>query len=246
MHFGATIVTCGPNHFPVGITLPTEANELTGRRIRLQARAKLPLRKKLWKQVVRRKIALQALNLHPNHPARRQLRQLVRETKTGDRTNCEGRAAALYFPAMFGELFRRDPDGEPPNRLLNYGYMVLRAAVARAIVCAGLHPALSLQHQHRNNAFALADDFVEPLRPLVDDTVLRLMSYPGAGLVDRDAKKQLLSLLTYEIRVREHTGPLEVQLSRVMASLVRCYEGTCDRLDLPSYSLPPNELPPME
>jgi CRISPR-associated protein Cas1 len=178
--------------------------------------------------------------LHPDLPVHRQLKQLVREVKSGDRTNCEGRAPALYFPVMFGEQFRRDPDGEPPNRLLNYGYMVLRAAVGRAIVAAGLHPALSLQHQHRNNAFALADDLVEPLRPMVDAAVLRLMQR-GGGFVDRDAKKELLGLLTADVRVRDQTGPLMVQLQRVAASLVRCYEGMADRLDLPAYPIPPEE-----
>jgi CRISPR-associated protein Cas1 len=123
---------------------------------------------------------------------------------------------------------------------------VLRAAVARAIVSGGLHPGLSLQHQHRNNAFALSDDLVEPLRPLVDATALRLM-HRGGGFVDREAKRELLSLLTYDVRVRESSGPLMVQLHRVVASLVRCYEGMSDRLDLPSYSIPPEDsLPPME
>ncbi len=122
----AAVVFCGPTHLPAGLLLPVEANDLTGRRTRLQARCKLPVRKRLWKQIVRRKIALQAANLPPEHPVHRQLKQLAREVKSGDRTNTEGRAAAIYFPAIFGEAFRRDPEGDAPNSLLNYGYMVMR------------------------------------------------------------------------------------------------------------------------
>lgn len=247
MEMGAVVVLCGPKHLPAGLLLPMVANELTGRRVRLQARASLPLRKRLWKQVVRRKLNLQAQNLAPDHPVRRQLRQLARETRSGDVANTEGRGAALYFPVAFGQNFRRDPDGESPNALLNYGYMVMRAAVARAIVAAGLHPALSLQHRHRNDAFALADDLVEPLRPLVDATVLGLIDAGADGLIDRPAKAALLSLLSQEIRVGDQRGPLMVQLHRVTASLVRCYEGAANRLELPSYSLPPAQpLPPLE
>lgn len=235
MHYGAAVVICGPDHLPAGVLLPLSANELTGRRVRLQARVKLPVRKRLWKQIVRRKILLQAQNLPADHRARPQLVQLAHEVKSGDRTNAEGRAAAIYFPALFGREFRRDPEGEPPNSLLNYGYAVLRSAVGRAIVSAGLHPALSLQHQHRNNAFALADDLLEPFRPLADAAVLGLMKQEDGGFVNRAAKERLLSLMTAPVRVADQTGPLWVQLQRVVVSLVRCYEGTAERLDLPTY-----------
>jgi len=237
MHFGAVVVICGPNHQPAGVLLPADANELTGRRTRLQARARLPLRKRLWKQVVRRKIALQALNVHPDHVVHRQLKQLTREVKSDDRTNCEGRAAAYYFPAVFGGMFRRDPEGLPPNNLLNYGYAVMRAGVARAIVGAGLCPALGLHHVHRNNAFALADDLMEVCRPLVDAAVIRIIENGGSGFVDRDAKRELLGLLTVEVQVGQQRGPLMVQFARVVASLVRCYEGAADRMMLPVYPL---------
>jgi CRISPR-associated protein Cas1 len=240
MHFGAAVVICGPSHQPAGVLLPTEANDLAGRRTRQQARAKLPVRKRLWKQIVRRKIALQAENLAKDHPVRQKLLALAHEVKSGDRTNAEGRAAAYYFPALLGAEFLRDPDGLPPNNLLNYGYAVMRAAVARAIVAAGLTPALGLQHVHRNNAFALADDLVEVFRPMVDAAVLRILQTGGSGFVDRDAKRELLGLLTTEIRVGQQSGPLMVQLTRVVFSLVRCYEGTADRMLLPVYPLPPS------
>lgn len=236
LHFGATVVLCGPNHLPAGMVLSMADNELTARRLRAQVRAKLPLRKRLWRQVVRQKIRAQAQNLPESHPVRGRLLAMCPEVKSGDRSNCEAQAARLYWPALLGAEFRRDPDGLPPNNLLNYGYMVMRAAVARALVAAGLHPALGLHHQHRNNTFALADDLVEVLRPRVDRAVLEVMKDPDtSGFIDRPAKQKLLGLLTDEIAVAGQKGPLMVQLHRVAASLVRCYEGEQDRLDLPLF-----------
>lgn len=236
LHFGACVVLCGPDHLPAGVVLSMSDNELTARRLRAQARAKLPLRKRLWRQVVRHKIRGQAANLPPEHPAALRLRSLALEVKSGDRSNCEGQAGRFYWPALMGPDFRRDPDGLPPNNLLNYGYMVLRAAVARALVAAGLHPAFGLHHCHRNNSFALADDLVEVLRPRVDRAVLALLQQPDAsGFIDRPAKQALLGLLSEEVAVADERGPLFVQLHRVAASLVRCYEGEQVKLDLPSW-----------
>lgn len=237
---GAVVIFCGANHLPAGMLLPMENNDLTARRVRLQASAPLPMRKRLWKQVVRHKVRFQAANLAEDDPVRTRLLAMAEEVKSGDRSNIEGQAARFYWPALMGTEFRRDPDGLPPNNLLNYGYMVMRAAVARALVAAGLHPAFSLQHTHRNNAFALADDLVEVLRPMVDRVVLDIMR-AGGGFIDRDSKEKLLRLLTEEVAVAEERGPLMVQLHRVATSLLRCYEGAKKRLDLPEYSLPTSQ-----
>lgn len=237
LHYGAVIVFCGANHLPAGMLLPMENNELTARRMRLQAAAPLPLRKRLWKQIVRHKVRGQATNLDGAHPARKRLMMMVGDVKSGDPSNIEGQAARFYWPALLGSEFRRDPDGLPPNNLLNYGYMVMRAAVARALVAAGLHPAFSLQHSHRNNAFALADDLVEVLRPMVDRAVLDLMR-GGGGFIDRESKQKLLALLADEVMVAGEGGPLMVQLHRMAVSLLRCYEGEKKRLDLPEYPIP--------
>ncbi|MGB7160688.1 MAG: type II CRISPR-associated endonuclease Cas1 [Tepidisphaeraceae bacterium] len=236
LHFGAVVIVCGANHVPAGMLLPMENNELTARRMRLQAAAPLPLRKRLWRQIVRHKVRLQAANLDEAHPARRRLLAMSDQIKSGDGSNIEGQAARFYWPALLGSEFRRDPDGLPPNNLLNYGYMVMRAAVARALVAAGLHPAFSLQHSHRNNAFALADDLVEVLRPMVDRAVLDLLR-AGAGFIDHASKQKLLALLADEVTVAGEGGPLMVQLHRIATSLLRCYEGTGKRLDLPEYPL---------
>ena len=165
---GACAVLCGANHLPAALVLPMQNNELTARRTRTQAACLRPLRKRLWRQIVRRKVRGQAENLPEDHPVRKRLIEMAKEVKSGDVTNIEGQAARFYWPALMGSEFRRDPDGLPPNGLLNYGYMVMRTAVARALVAAGLHPSFGLQHQHRNNTFALADDLVEVLRPRID------------------------------------------------------------------------------
>ncbi len=232
---GAGIVLCGPDHLPAGLMVPMSDNDLTARRMRIQAAAPRPLRKRLWKQIVRRKVKLQAMNLPAEHPTRGLLLSMSREVKSGDATNIEGQAARFYWPALMGENFRRDPDGLPPNNLLNYGYIILRSAVARAIVAAGLHPVFSLQHSHRNNPFALADDLMEPLRPMVDRAVLQLLAQ-GTEDIGRPAKIALLQLLTREVTVGETSGPLMVQLQRVAVSLLHCCQGKRKALLLPEYS----------
>lgn len=243
---GACVVLCGANHLPEALVLPMADNELTARRMRAQAACPRPLRKRLWRQIVRRKVRGQAENLPPDHPVRFRLMEMAKEVRSGDVSNVEGQAARFYWPALMGAEFRRDPDGLPPNNLLNYGYMVMRAAVARAIVAAGLHPAFGLQHQHRNNTFALADDLVEVLRPRVDCIVLELMR-EGSGFVDREAKHKILGVMAEEVRVGDQNGPLMVQLHRVAASLVRCYQREQDRIELPLFAAPASfPLPPVQ
>jgi CRISP-associated protein Cas1 len=230
---GAVIVFCGENHLPAGILLPVENNDLHTERLRAQVAAGLPLRKRLWRQVVAHKIRGQAGNLPEDHPVRGRLMAMAQEVKSGDTTNCEGVAARFYWPALMGDGFRRDPDGDWPNSLLNYGYMVFRAAVARAIVAAGLHPAIGLYHSNRNNAFVLADDLVEVFRPRVDRAVVEFLK-SGRDAIDKDAKRAILSLLSEPICVAGQSGPLMVGLHRMVASLVRCLQGSDGVIDLPA------------
>lgn len=230
---GAVIILCGEQHLPTGILLPVADNELLTARLRTQIAAKQPLRKQLWKQIVVRKIWKQAENLCEGSLQRGLLLRLIDEVKSGDTTNCEAQAARLYWPAMFGNDFRRDPEGEAPNQLLNYGYMVFRAACARALVAGGLHPAIGLQHSNRNNPFCLADDLVEVFRPRVDRAVLEIMQ-GGGGFIDKPAKQKILGLLAEPITVADQSGPLMVGLHRIVASLVRCLADTQKKLDLPA------------
>jgi len=233
LEFGAVVVICGRDHHPAGLLLPVAANTLQTERLRTQIEAKRPLCKRLWQQIVRCKIRHQAANLGPEHPVSRKLYALLAEVRSGDPTNVEAQAGRLYWPAMFNDTdFRRRPDGAPPNNLLNYGYAVMRAAVARAICAAGLHPSIGLQHRNRYNAFCLADDLLEPFRPMVDRRV-RALHAEGEAAVTRRAKAELLAILAEPITLAGQTGPLMVGLHRMLASLCRCYQGQQKHLDLP-------------
>lgn len=228
---GAVVVLCGDDHLPCAMVLPLSTHSTVATRIRAQVAAKLPLRKRLWQQLVRAKIAAQADNLHGD--AARGLHAMTRAVRSGDPTNVEAQAARRYWSAWaLAADFRRDPAGTPPNNLLNYGYAIMRAAVARALVGAGLHPAIGLHHQHRANAFCLADDLVEPLRPLVDERV-RTLWRDGELAVTRRAKQELLELLTLRVATGGERGPLLVHLHRYVASLVACLEGHGSKLDIP-------------
>lgn len=229
---GAVILPCGKNHHPCALLLPQE-NTLQTQRLLQQVRSSVPLRKSLWKQIVQAKVRAQAAVLDEGCPAARAMLNLVPEVRSGDPANIEAQAARLYWPALLGEDFRRDPDGAAPNLFLNYGYTVLRASVARAICGAGLHPSLGVHHRNRSNTFCLADDLLEPLRPLVDRKV-KALHQGGAVEINRETKSELLTLLTAEVEVAGEKGPLMVGLVRMAASLVRCYAGEQKKLDLPN------------
>ena len=203
-------------------------------RIHSQIAIKKPLRKQLWKQIVVAKIRAQAANLADGSQERSRMLALARSVRSGDPSNVESNAAQLYWRHWLDEPeFRRRRDGAPPNNMLNYGYAVMRAAIARAVVAAGLLPALGLHHHNRSNAFCLADDLVEPLRPIVDEQVRELHRDGQRELIPM-AKRALLELLTVEIDVGGQRGPLMVALHRYVASLVSCYEGETKRLSIPT------------
>lgn len=229
---GAVVVPCGRDHLPCGLFLP-QNNSLQAQRAAAQAVAPVPLKKRLWKQIVQAKVRLQARVLDTDHPARKRLLNLVSQVRSGDPTNIEAQAARAYWQAMLGKTFRRNPDaGDGTNALLNYGYAVLRAAVARAVCGAGLHPSLGLHHHNRSNTFCLADDLLEPLRPMVDRKA-KALAEAGQNRISRETKRELLALLADEVEVAGKCGPLLVALERTVASLVRCYLGEQKKLDLP-------------
>ncbi len=233
----AAVVLCGRDHLPAGLLLPLGEHTQVVWRIHDQLAMPRPLRKQLWRQLVVAKVRAQAANLPAGAGPRARLLALAREVRSGDPTNVEAQAARIYWSAWRSGLagpadFRRDPDGPSPNNLLNYGYAVLRAAVARAIVSAGLLPALGIHHANRSNAFCLADDLVEPLRPLVDYRVAQWVR-DGQTELTPQVKRSLLELLTDEMRTGEQSGPLMVALHRYVASLVRCLTGEATRLTIP-------------
>lgn len=188
--FGAVVVFCNDRHLPSALLLPMSDHTEVVWRLREQIATRKPVRKQLWRQIIVAKIRAQAANLPEDSSARGRLLALARTVKSGDVTNVEAHAAKLYWSVwLFPETpFHRDPDSRDGiNSMLNYGYAVLRAAVARALVSAGLHPALGLHHRHRGNAFCLADDLLEPLRPLVERGV-REMSRSGQAGLERSAQ----------------------------------------------------------
>ncbi len=231
---GGVLVVCGPTHMPAGILLPFPEHTEVVWRVQEQIAAGLPLRKQLWKQVIQAKIRAQG-RVCPDGPSRALLESMAKEVRSGDPENIEAQAARVYWQAWLSQTgpFRRDPDSEDIlNGLLNYGYAIMRAAVARALVGAGLLPAIGLHHCHRANAFCLADDLMEPLRPLVDERA-RDLWLDGCKELGRPAKEALLDVLVTTVRVGEQTGPLMVALHRTVASLVQCYQRKTKELLLP-------------
>lgn len=230
---GAAVVVCGADHQPAGVLLPVAGNQLLSERLRDQVGAKRPLCKRLWRQIVRCKIRQQAALLGADHEAYGKLRALEKEVRSGDTSNAESQASRLYWRGLFGAGWvRRGREEPPPNNLLNYGYAVLRAAVGRAICAAGLHPSIGLHHHNRYNAFCLADDLMEPFRPMVDRRVKGVWE-EGEAEITREAKAELLGVLADEVTVRGERGPLMVNLHRTAASLCKCYAGAAKELDLP-------------
>lgn len=225
---GAVVVCCDARHTPVGMMLPMEANVLLGERARAQADARLPLRKNLWSCILRRKLLNQAETLAFGR-ARTRLETLAGLLKSGDPDNKEAQGARAYWagwrrglPDGMATAFRRDRHGDFPNSLLNYGYMVVRAAVSRALCGAGLIPALGIHHSNRYNAFALADDLMEPYRPWVDAAVLALAG-DGCDYLDLEAKRRLLEVLTAPAVVGGGTTPLALAMDQSAATLALCF-----------------------
>lgn len=243
---GAVVVLCGPDHLPSAVVVPLAEHSQVAPRLADQIAASRPLKKRLWQQLVVAKIRGQAANVDPRLPAHRKLLAMAAEVRSGDPSNVEAHAAKLYWRNWLAtadpevadaEPFRRDANGRGLNSFLNYGYAIVRAAVGRAIVSAGMQPSLGLHHSNRSNAFCLADDLMEPLRPLVDERV-REMHRQGYEQLDQPAKAELLTLLTHPMQLATddgpQTGPLMVMLHRIAASLVRCYAGKTRRLDIPT------------
>jgi len=236
----AALVVCGRDHLPAAVLLPLADHSQVVWRVQAQVAAKKPLQKRLWKQLVQAKIRAQAENLPAGSP-RKKLLALAADVRSGDPSNREAQAARVYWAhwllhpdrEVSDEQFRRARDGDGPNALLNYGYAILRAAVARALVGSGLLPSLGIQHSHRANAFCLADDLMEPLRPLVDARV-RDLYWDGGTELDQPTKAALLELLAEPVATSGTTGPLMVALHTLSASLAKCYEGTANELEIPT------------
>lgn len=217
------VVLCAANHAPVSVVWPLEGHHAQGARLRAQIDASKPLQKQLWQKIVATKIRMQGQVLSANGREGSAFEVLARKVRSGDPENVEAQAARRYWKALFGPEFSRDQGADGVNALLNYGYTVLRAIVSRAICASGLHPTAGIFHSNRANAFALADDLMEPFRPLVDQIVFNLVS-SGEAEVSPTAKRTLTSISTFDLESRSGRSPLSVQAGRFVHSIATSFE----------------------
>jgi CRISP-associated protein Cas1 len=230
------LVTCDDKHMPIGLMLNLNGNTLQQERFEAQINASLPLKKQLWAQTIEVKIKNQAALLKTKDINTENMIYWATSVKSGDSENHEARAAAYYWQHLFpGEIaFNRDPEGNEPNSLLNYGYAILRAITARSLVGSGLMPTLGIFHRNKYNAYCLADDIMEPYRPFVDKLVLAIVEKnPGASELSKDMKKELLSIPTIDVMIGEQTSPLMIAMQQTTASLAKCFLGELRKITYP-------------
>ena len=226
------VVVCNDRGMPSAMLQSFEGNNLQGENLRNQIDAGEVLKKQLWKQIVEAKIRNQAALLNKVGQEGSILKQYYQNVKSGDTDNREGIAARMYFSELFWESFIRDRTLYGINALLNYGYTILRAATARALVSSGLLPAIGIFHHNRSNAFPLADDIMEPYRPYVDEIVYDL-TMQGKQELTKDVKAELIQVLYADTRFSKVTRPLCIGLSLTSSSLSKCYAKENTRLSLP-------------
>lgn len=233
------LVTCDDKRMPSGLLLPLEGHTLHNERFRNQIESSLPLRKQLWQQTIKAKIENQAFCLQKNTPkSNAPLHVMARDVKSGDPDNYEAQAAVYYWKNIFKGKpdFIRTQEGDVPNNLLNYGYAILRAVVARSLVASGLLPVYGIHHHNRYNAFCLADDIMEPYRPFVDDLVIEIM---GKMEIEEDLttdiKRELLTIPVLDVLINGKRSPLMVAVSQTTSSLARCFNGELRKISYPEF-----------
>lgn len=232
------VISCDASHMPVGLLLPLDGGSTQTERFRYQIEASVPLKKQLWQQTIQQKIYNQAQVLREIAVEADNMIRWSKSVRSGDPDNYEGRAAAYYWGNIFQSMldFNRNRGGEPPNNLLNYGYAILRAVVARALVSLGLLPTLGIFHRNKYNAYCLADDIMEPYRPYVDRVVYDLVKEYGVqqiGELSTELKVRLLQIPQIDVKFEDMTSPLLVGVSRTTASLARCFEGISRKINYP-------------
>lgn len=245
------LVTCDEKHLPTGLLLPLNVHSQQTLKFRNQISASEPTRKRLWQQTVKAKIRNQSSLLQTLGYETRPLKDCIEEVQSGDATNREAKAAAYYWGKIFFEFienFNRHPEGEPPNHLLNYGYAILRAIVARSLVGSGLLPTFGIHHHNQYNAYCLADDIMEPYRPYVDRLVYQILKEQQTTLsagkpppatsealaLTPAMKKIFLQIPVMDVNIDGDTRPLMVACQRTTASLSRCFEGEAKSILYPS------------
>lgn len=235
------LITCDQTHHPVGLMLNLDGNNLQSQKFQAQIDASVPLKKQLWQQTVISKIQNQAAVLESQRISGKALRFLAQNVKSGDSENHEAQAAASYWKSVFPDFleFRRERFGPPPNNLLNYGYAILRAMVARSLVGSGLLPTLGIHHRNQYNAYCLADDIMEPYRPYVDQVVCGIIRQNGRFLEMTPAMRlELLKIPQIDVLLDGRKSPLMAALQRTTSSLTKCFEGKAKKIIYPE--LEPN------
>lgn len=231
------VITCDARSMPVGMMLPLSGNTTQSERFRHQINSSLPLRKQLWQQTIQYKIRNQLAVLKQYTNAETKcMQKWTNDVKSGDTENMEARAAAYYWKGLFGHIdgFVRDREGVAPNNLLNYGYAILRAVVARSLVASGLLPTLGIHHHNRYNAYCLADDIMEPYRPYVDMLVYDITVQYGIDIeLSKDIKAELLSIPTLDVIIDGKRSPLMIGVSQTTASLYKCFKGEIRKIIYP-------------
>lgn len=234
-------ITCDASHHPTGLLLNLDGHSLQSQRFKDQVEASLPLKKQLWQQTIEAKIRNQAALLKYHEKPYEYLINLSAQVKSGDSDNQEAKAAAFYWKAMFPAdwNFTRDRFGAPPNDLLNYGYSILRAMVARSLVGSGLLPTLGIHHRNQYNAYCLADDIMEPYRPFVDLVVQNIIQNHKGWMEGLNTliKKDLLLIPSIDVKIEGKLSPLMVGVQRTTASLAACYQGKLRKLAYPEFHL---------
>lgn len=233
----APLVVCGANHNVAAVLVPVDGHHLQAKRFDAQLAASRPTRKRLWAEIVRAKLAQQAAALEAAGAATAPLSALIKKVRSGDPDNLEAQGARRYWGLLFGEGFRRDQNAGGVNGMLNYGYTVLRACAARAVVAAGLHPTMGLHHSNEGNAMRLVDDLMEPFRPVIDLRVWQLLR-DHRHEINPDTKRALVHTLYEDLPTSTGASPLMVCMQRLATSLSSVYLGEADSLELPLPGLP--------
>lgn len=232
------VISCDARSMPTGLLLPLSGNTIQQERFTDQINSSLPLRKQLWQQTIKAKIENQAAVLSKHTSAESKCMYVwASDVKSGDSDNLEGRAAAYYWKNLFVpniDKFIRGREAAPPNNLLNYGYAIIRAVIARALVSSGLLPTFGIHHHNRYNAYCLADDIMEPYRPYVDELVLNIIkSGQNYEELTKDLKARLLSIPTIDVQISGKRSPLMIAASTTTASLAKCFGGEIRKIVYP-------------
>lgn len=231
------LITCNSTHHPTGMLLNLDGHTLQSQKFAAQVEASLPMKKQLWQQTIIAKINNQATLLAKIQVDNKTMLKYAHEVKSGDSSNCEAKAAVYYWKNIFPDFlqFKRERFGDPPNNLLNYGYAILRALVARSLIASGLLPTLGIHHRNQYNAYCLADDIMEPYRPFVDQIVFDIVIMNGKFLeMGVKMKRQLLSLPALDVKMEGRKSPLMNAVQRTTASLSKCFEGESRKLIFPT------------